>query len=295
MGADKRMVPTVYEETDMCKDGKAGGVGGKGFPCPDACYFQNGQSTNGRYTFGKDVNNDHGLTRKSVCNRENVCICLVETCQNNPTGHMIVHMSQCTATRVGEECTPTCYGPATGDYVNYRGAHAMGNFVNHEPTGPATCESTGWTSPVDKWSGVYCVCADVSDADFSELMVTAGKKPEPEPGAPKLEQPSIPSSCTEAAALCAAEDEATKKMMTDYCPVTCETCPPRPPRVTTKGCACAPTWTLDGYDTITDYCGNPDDDELGDWCFLTPDGELSEGTDPNSATRGHGYCEEEAK
>jgi len=241
------------------------------------------------------------------------------------------------------------------------------------------------------------VCADVSDADFSELMVTAGLKPEPTPGTPPappsyimvetgqcqypvtteaqcseggaavfnealpkdkqftsfgnkrtqtesgktyawkaphcamsydggvgvyylnfdpaggntgecstqypcvcLEQPSIPSSCTEAAPLCAAEEQATKKMMTDYCPVTCESCPTRPPRVTTKGCACEKEWTLTGtddggnsYPFITDYCANPDKSEGGDWCFLTPDGELCEGTDPNYT--GHGYCEEEAK
>mmetsp|Transcript_141393 Transcript_141393/g.368200 ORF Transcript_141393/g.368200 Transcript_141393/m.368200 type:complete len:657 (-) Transcript_141393:159-2129(-) len=49
-------------------------------------------------------------------------------------------------------------------------------------------------------------------------------------------------------------------------------------RVTRKGCVCKKSWTEDGVN-ITDFCGNPDHDEGGEWCVVEdgPFGEDCEG------------------
>ena len=38
-------------------------------------------------------------------------------------------------------------------------------------------------------------------------------------------------------------------------------------RCTTSGCTCQQTWSF-GSQTITNYCGNPDNDPGGPWCFV---------------------------
>ena len=38
-------------------------------------------------------------------------------------------------------------------------------------------------------------------------------------------------------------------------------------RCTTSGCTCQQTWSYNSQ-TITNYCGNPDDDPGGPWCFV---------------------------
>merc|ERR1712217_866468 len=59
----------------------------------------------------------------------------------------------------------------------------------------------------------------------------------------------------------------------DYCMAT---------RQTTKGCACKKEWT--GYGkTISDYCGNPDNDANGEWCYVV---------DEKCQGNNFGYCAE---
>ena len=43
--------------------------------------------------------------------------------------------------------------------------------------------------------------------------------------------------------------------------------PVRSQHTTTQGCACEQTWSYQGT-TISDYCGNPDNDPNGDWCMV---------------------------
>ena len=67
----------------------------------------------------------------------------------------------------------------------------------------------------------------------------------------------------------------------------------RYPRVTTScvrgactyvsGCMCDREWSHVGS-TITDYCGNPDDDPNGDWCFVVNENDCQ--------GRSWGYCEQ---
>jgi len=56
-------------------------------------------------------------------------------------------------------------------------------------------------------------------------------------------------------------------------------------RVTERGCACQRTWRLSGTsEDCTTYCCNPDNDPIGDWCFVVDD--ACEG-------RNWGYCSED--
>lgn len=41
-------------------------------------------------------------------------------------------------------------------------------------------------------------------------------------------------------------------------------------RTTTSGCKCKKAWRLTGSPACTDYCCNPDDDPIGEWCFTDP-------------------------
>jgi len=62
--------------------------------------------------------------------------------------------------------------------------------------------------------------------------------------------------------------------------------PEAPARETTSGCECLKEWTYAAYDPVTDYCGNPDDDPGGDWCFVVDEG--CEGIN-------WGYCKDSLK
>eukprot|EP00965_Chrysotila_dentata_P233174 6199431-Pleurochrysis_carterae.AAC.1 len=56
-------------------------------------------------------------------------------------------------------------------------------------------------------------------------------------------------------------------------------------RTTTTGCACLKTWTAQNGITVNDYCGNPDNDPGGEWCFT----ECNFG-DSRCGREGWGYC-----
>ena len=58
---------------------------------------------------------------------------------------------------------------------------------------------------------------------------------------------------------------------------------PPPARETTSGCEYLKEWAFGASDPVpvTDYCGNPDDDPGGYWCFVVDEG--CEG-------RNWGYC-----
>ena len=60
--------------------------------------------------------------------------------------------------------------------------------------------------------------------------------------------------------------------------------PPTPARETVSGCACQKEWEMDGYPghPVSDYCGNPDGDLGGEWCFVV---------DEDCEGRSWGYCE----
>ena len=53
------------------------------------------------------------------------------------------------------------------------------------------------------------------------------------------------------------------------------------PRVTTYGCECEKYWTADGYenDPTKNYCANPDNNPVGEWCIVTEEDEICQGTD----------------
>ena len=59
------------------------------------------------------------------------------------------------------------------------------------------------------------------------------------------------------------------------------------PRVTIRGCKCEKDWTRIGYedDPTTNYCANPDNDAGGEWCSVTEEGKICEGTGAD-----WGYC-----
>lgn len=48
---------------------------------------------------------------------------------------------------------------------------------------------------------------------------------------------------------------------------------PPAPRFTLDGCLCMERWRLIGHEnlSVTDYCGNPDHDPRGEWCFVKED------------------------